>query len=208
MSKESYSSDVSHAAERLFRLYHTHCVRPDSDTLFSLLESAHSLNDRLRATSGLDFFDWMEFTALKCLRNFFHHHQELRHVICLVPAQNYALVTDLMVLCLVPSDIVQDAIGEASGKRQDDVRQACEAVFHWYGSTVNINPALFNFIVSAYERLTAARIALTGEAFQEFEASYRLEEDNGHAHRVDGRLATHAGSLNRLLADIMSKGRL
>lgn len=208
MSKESDSSNVSHAAERFFRLYHAHCVRPDSDTLFSLLESAHSLNDRLRATRGLDFFDSTEFTALKCLRNFFHHHQELRHVIRLVPAQSYALVTDLMVLCLVPSDIVQDAIGEARGKRQDEVRQACEAVFHWYGSAVNINPALFNFIISAYERLTAAGIALTGEAFQEFEASYRFEEDNGHAHRVDGRLATHAGSVNRLLADIMGTRRL
>ena len=85
---------------------------------------------------------------------------------------------------------------------RDQRRQACEDVFHWHGSAVNINPALFNFVVSAYECLTAAGIALMGKAFQEFEESYRLEEDNGHSHRVDGRISMHAGRVNRLLADL------
>jgi hypothetical protein len=69
---------------------------------------------------------------------------------------------------------------------------------------VNINPALFNFMVSAYERMIAAGISLTGESFQEFESSYRYEEDHGHAHLVDGRLATRAGNIDQMLADIMS----
>ena len=206
MTKEIDLTNVAKAGERFFRLYHAHCVRPDSDTLFSLLESAHSLNDRLQAANGLDFFASTEFTALKCLRNFFHHHQELRHVVRVVPAERYVLVTDLMILCLVPREIVQDAISETRGKRQDEVRQACEDVFHWYGSVVNINPALFNFVVSAYECLTEAGIALTGEAFQEFENSYRFEEDNGHSHRVDGRLSTHVGSVDQLLAELGTKG--
>lgn len=203
MTEESNPSNASLAAERFFRLYHAHCVRPNRDTLFSLLESAHSLNDRLQATNGLDFFNSKEFTALKCLRNFFHHHQELRHAIRLAPVESYELTTDLMILCLVPRDILQNAIDETRGKRHDEVRQACEAVFHWYGSVVNINPALFNFVVSAYELLTAAAVVLTGEAYKEFDTSYRFEEENGYAHRVDGRLATHVGSLNQLLADIM-----
>lgn len=203
MSKESDLANASDAAERFFRLYRSHCVSPDPDTLFSFLEAAHSLNDRLQVGHGLDFFDFQEFSALKCLRNFFHHHQELRHVVRIVPAGNYPIITDLMIMCLVPSSIVERSVNETKGRYKEEARQACDAVFHWYGAVVNINPALFNFMVSAYERMNAADISLTGEAFQEFESSYRYEQDHGHPHRIDGRLATRAGDIDQLLADIM-----
>lgn len=208
MSKENHLANASNAAERFFRLYCSHCVSPDADTLFSFLEAAHSLNDRLQISHGIDFFDFAEFSALKCLRNFFHHHHELRHVVRIVPATSYPIVTDLMVLCLVPNEIVESAINETMGRHKEETRLACGAVFHWYGTIVNINPALFNFVVSAYERMTEAGISLTGEAFQEFESSYVYEEDHGHLHRVDGRLATRAGNIDELLADIMSAKRV
>jgi hypothetical protein len=73
----------------VFRHYHAHCVSPDRDTLFSLLEAGHSLNDRLRTGADLDFFGVPEFTSLKCLRNYFHHHQELRHVVRVIPIAEY-----------------------------------------------------------------------------------------------------------------------
>lgn len=47
MSKQSDPASCFDAAERFFRLYRSHCVTPDRDTLFSFLEAAHSLNDRL-----------------------------------------------------------------------------------------------------------------------------------------------------------------
>ncbi|MBZ9763968.1 hypothetical protein LB553_24225 [Mesorhizobium sp. CA8] len=61
-------------------------------------------------------------------------------------------MADLMTLCLVPRDIVVAAI-ETTRRCQEETRQACRRMFHWYGSVVNINPALFNFVVAAYERL-------------------------------------------------------
>ena len=204
MTKEIHLTNASNAAERFFRLYRSHCVSPDADTLFSFLEAAHSLNDRLQISHGLDFFDIPEFSALKCLRNFFHHHQELRHVVRIVPAKSYPIVTDLIVLCLVPNAIVESAINETRGPHKEKTRRVCGVVFHWYGNVVNINPALFNFVVSAYERMIEAGISLAGEAFQEFESSYLYEKAHGHSHRVDGRLATGAGSIDELLADIMS----
>jgi hypothetical protein len=54
-------------------------------------------------------------------------------------------------------------------RRQNEARQACQDVFHWYGSVVNINPALFNFVVSAYERLRGRGILLPGATVEKFE---------------------------------------
>jgi hypothetical protein len=66
MDSKNDLANVSAASERFFRLYHAHCVSPDRDTLFSLLEAGHSPNDRLRTGADLDFFDVPEFTVLKC----------------------------------------------------------------------------------------------------------------------------------------------
>lgn len=208
MRKDNNRMNASAAAERFFRLYHAHCVAADHDTLFSFLEAAHSLNDRLQISDGVDFFDVQEFSALKCLRNFFHHHQELRHVVRLVPAGDYPVVTDLWILCLIPRDIVDNAVNETRGRHREEARRACDAVFHWYGPVVNVNPALFNFVVSAYQRIKEADISVTGDAFREFESSYAFEEEQGHAHQVDGRLATRAGDIAQLLADIMKTNGL
>ncbi len=202
MTEDVDLANVGAASERFFRLYHAHCVSPSRDTLFSLLEAAHSLNDRLKVGAAADFFDVQEFTALKCLRNYFHHQQELRHVVRLVPIGGYPIATDLMTLCLVPRDTVVAAI-EATKRFQEETRQACQQMFHWYGPVVNINPALFNFVVAAYERLRDRGVPLTGEAVEEFEVSYGYEEENDHPHVVDGRLATSAGSIDALLTDII-----
>jgi hypothetical protein len=61
---------------------------------------------------------------------------------------------------------------------------------------VNITPVQFNSVVFARERLIDAGISLTGDAASEFETSYRYEEDHGHAHFVDGRLAASAGTID------------
>lgn len=208
MNNTSGMADVSAASERFFRLYHAHSVSPDRDTLFSLLEAGHSLNDRLRVGTDLDFFDIPEFTALKCLRNYFHHHQELRHVLRLIPVGDYPITTDLMLMCLVPRDSVSAAIDQTMDRHRTEARQACQDVFHWYGPVVNINPALFNFVVTAYERLRDSGVSLTGDAVEEFENSYRYEEENDLPHAVNGLLFTTAGSIDALLAAIMSNPEL
>ena len=200
-------ANVSAASERFFRLYKAHCVSPSRDTLFSLLEAAHSLNDRLKVGAAADFFDVQEFAALKCLRNYFHHQQELQQVVRLIPIGGYPITTDLITLCLVPRDNVVSAI-EATKRYQEETRQACHQMFHWYGPVVNINPALFNFVVAAYERMRDRGIPLAGEAVEEFEASYVYEEENNLSHVVNGRLATSTGSIDELLTEIMNSTRI
>ncbi|MEF3130111.1 hypothetical protein OS035_01365 [Rhizobium sp. 268] len=132
MSNADFANTAA-ASERFFRLYERHCGEPDEDTLFSFLEASHSLNDRLKIGADLDFFDVSQFAALKCLRNYFHHHQELKHLVSLVPLGDYPIVTDLMYMCVVPRTSVEAAIEETMPRHKDAARRACQDLFHWYG---------------------------------------------------------------------------
>jgi hypothetical protein len=62
---------------------------------------------------------------------------------------------------------------------------------------------VFNCVVAACARLRDRDVPLSGEAVEEFAASYGYEEENDLSHVVDGRLATSAGSIDQLLTDIM-----
>lgn len=195
-------ANTASASERFFRLYERHCIEPDEDTLFSFLEAVHSLNDRLKVSANRDFFDVGQFAALKCLRNYFHHHQELRHLVTLVPIGDYPITTDLLDLCLIPRASVEAAIAETMDRHKESTRLACEDFFHWYGPVVNVNPCIFNFVVLAYERLRDAGIPLDGAYVERFRASYEEEEREGIHHLVDGRISTSAGSVDELLLAI------
>lgn len=186
------------------RAYHSHCVGPDLDTLFGFLEAAHSANDRLKKAAGIEFLDISEFLALKCLRNFFHHHDELRHEVRVVPTSRLPVQTDLLFMCLARSELVDQAIGQVSGRFREKTQAACEATFHWYGKVVNINPCVFNFVVHAYERMVAAGIPLVGREVNDFRKRYEFEMAGGHSHFVDGRISTLAGGIEPLLLEIMA----
>ena len=208
MSNLNDLTNAGAASGRFFRLYKAHCNAPNRDTLFSLLDASHSLNDRMKKETTCHFFDFQEFVALNCLRNFFHHQQELRHVVRVIPHGKYPICTDLLTMCLVPVSLVDVAIKSTIEKYRTKARQACQGVFHWYGPIVNINPCLFNFVVLVYERLKIANISLEGDAFEQFEASYLYEEENEIPHFVSGKLSTLAGNVNELLADIMTTEKL
>jgi hypothetical protein len=154
------------AAGRLFRSYEGHCKAPGPDTLFETLTAMHSLNDRLKKTAGSDFHGIQEFVALKALRNFAHHQEEVRANVRVIPAP---AISDLHVLCLVRGDQVERAIESADKPWRVDTRTACEATFHWYGEAVNINPCLFNLVVRAYETLQQLDVRLPADAVADFE---------------------------------------
>ncbi|MBP2490937.1 hypothetical protein JOH50_006733 [Rhizobium leguminosarum] len=196
--------NASATAERLMRAYHSHCVAPDLDTLFGLLEATHSANDRLKKAVGIEFIDIPEFLALKCLRNFFHHHDELRHVVRVVPTAGLPIQTDLIFMCLAPRNLIDEAVGQVPERFRAQTQVACEYAFHWYGTIVNINPCLFNFVVHAYERLVAAEIPISGDEVDDFRRSYDFETETGHSHFVDGRISTTAGSTQLLLSALMA----
>ena len=90
------------ATDRFFRSYAQHCIAPDHDTLFNMLSALHSLNDKFGKSKMRNLFGSRNFTALKALRNLFHHQTELLHEVKIIPVQDLPpLTTDLLIVCLV-----------------------------------------------------------------------------------------------------------
>lgn len=192
---------VANAAARLFRAYEGHNRAPGPDTLFALLNAMHSLNDRLTKAELENFEDLEEFSALRTLRNFAHHQDEISANVCVIRSP---LVGDLAFLCLVRRDQVERAIETVNPKWRAEVRADCDRRFHWYGEAVNINPCLFNFMVLAYERLIAAAVTIDAAAIEAFETSYRYETREGLPHLIDGRLAGPASEIEALLTTLVA----
>lgn len=187
-------------------MYHRHCVEPDRDTLFNLLNSIHSLNDRLRKVTGEHFFDCNEFVALKALRNLFHHEAELVNEVRIIPVKNLLPVsTDLLFLCLVPSRLALLSFEQLDRKRRAHEEEIVRSTLKWYGNVVNINPCVFNFAVHAFEKLRELGIQIGGDKYVEFQASYEFEEEAGHSHFITGDIMCHAGSVEEVLAVAFAK---
>ena len=192
---------VANAAGRLFRAYEAHSRSPGPDTLFLTLTAMHSLNDKLKKAKVQDFEHLEEFSALKALRNFAHHQDEIDANLRVIPTP---AVSDLAFLCLVRRDQVERAIETVAQKWRAETRAACERRFHWYGEAVNINPCLFNFMVHAYEQLIAVGVNAELASMEAFETSYQFETREGHAHLIDGRMAGPAGGIEQMLTTIVA----
>lgn len=191
---------VISAGERVFRLYHLHCLSPNLDTLFNLLNAIHSLNDKLDNEKIGDFFIIHEFIALKALRNIFHHQEELVNELRIIPVESLPPIsTDLLYLCLVPTNLVEEAIATIPNKYRADEELVIREVLGWYGDVVNINPCIFNFMVKAYEYMDSKGVDLAGDEYFEFAASYHFEVENGHSHYITGAISCHAGSVKEVL---------
>lgn len=192
---------ASKAAARLFRAYEAHSVSPGPDTLFQTLTAMHSLNDKLRKAEVQDFEHLDEFAALKALRNFAHHQDEIDANVRVIPSP---ASSDLAFVCLVRRDQVERAIETVGQKWRAETRAACERRFHWYGEAVNINPCLFNFMVHAYEQLVVAGVKPDPASMEAFETSYQFETREGHAHLIDGRLAGRMDEIEHILTNLIA----
>lgn len=196
---------VSAATDRFFRSYFNHCVVPDEDTLLNLLNALHGLNDKLHKEVGRNLFGSANFIALKALRNLFHHHSELIHEVKIIPVGDLPpMMTDLLVVCLVPASLIEHAGAETDRKYREQVRSAFDA-FKWYGSIVNIQPCVFNVAVDVFELVAELDSAPSSEAYGLFMESYRLEEQNGQDHRVTGDIWCRAGSVTAILEAIFNQ---
>ena len=190
------------AAGRLFRVYERHCQNPSPDTLFEALTAIHSLNDRLKKATGRDLHEIEEFIALKVLRNFAHHEEEVHANVRVIPVPAYS---DLLFMCIVRRDQVERAIENVDKRWRNGSRTACEVQFHWYGEAVNINPCLFNLVVRIYEMLLVFEVRLSEEDVASIKASYEFEEAEGHSHYVDGRLTANVAELDDVLSQIVAE---
>jgi len=192
------------AGERFFRFYHSHCVSPDDDTLFSLLNAIHSMNDKLQKATSDNFFECHEFIVLKTLRNLFHHEAELINEVRSISVASLPISTDLMFLCLVPGSLVFQSIERLDKKRRVQEEAIIRSTLKWYGNVVNINPCIFNFTVHVFEKLRSHGVKPEGIEYTNFEASYLFEEDIDQSHFVTGDISCLVGSVEEVLTALFA----
>lgn len=187
------------SCERLFRLYYKHNTEPDLDTLFNLLNSIHSLNDIFNKTLKDNFFHSDEFIALKALRNLYHHQLEIQNEFKLIPIEDCrGCISDLIYLCLIKKSSAEEAIQNIDKKHREEDREKINKVFKWYNHVVNINPAIFNFVVKVYEKMELHNITLTTENYLMFKNSYNYEIENGYSHFVNGDIKCHPNDIEKI----------
>jgi len=199
-------SSITLAGNRFFRLYYKHCVSPDTDTLFNLLNATHSLNDKLDGCIGKNFYDSDEFIALKALRNLFHHQEELINEVKIIPIDILSsLTTDMLHLCLIHSDAVAKSIEGIPKKRREIEKLVINNTLKWYKTVVNINPCIFNFSVKVYEFFAINNIPLNCDEYLEFHSSYLFEEENMQDHYISGDIYSHAGNVDKIIDIVFNK---
>ncbi|MGV1828041.1 hypothetical protein [Agrobacterium vitis] len=200
--------DLQAATDRLFRDYGRHCQAPNEDTLFHFLNSLHSFSDKLKRHRKGGLHDSPNFIGLKALRNLFHHEAELLSKISIVTGFVQPIVVELMRVCLVDRSLIERAAaGEAAqAKKQKRTPGDVVGAFKCYGQIIDIEPAVFNVAVDAYEAIKEIDVSPWSDAFQRFEASYEYEEENGFEHRVTGTISCHAGNVSDLLRKMHESG--
>jgi hypothetical protein len=199
------SDSLNAAINRFFRSYFNQLQESDSDTLLNFLNALHSLNDKLKKECERDLFSSANFIALKALRNMFHHHVELVHEIKFIPVDKLPLMmTDLMIVCLVPRSLIERAQAETERRHQDQVRSAFD-VFKWYGNVVNIQPCMFNVAVDVFEAIADLDVDPSSDAYEAFERAYRSDEQSGRPQRVTGDIWCAAGSISEVLQTVFDQ---
>ena len=191
--------NLKSSCERLFRLYYKYNTEPDLDTLYNLLNSIHNLNDIFNKTLKDNFFDSDEFIALKALRNLYHHQSEIENKFKIIPFEKVGFIlSDLVYLCIINTSSAEEAIENINIKYREEHREKINSVFIWYKNVVNINPAIFNFVVKVYQKMESHNISLLTEEYFEFENSYNYEIKNEYSHFVTGNIKCHSNDMRKI----------
>lgn len=191
---------LNSAVGRFFRYYYKHSTAPDADTIFELLNSLHSLNDKLKSKLKVDLFDSPYFIALKSLRNFVHHEDEIYSEIRIINQEDIAFTSDLMYLCLIKTDTVEKAINGLDKRRRKVDEATIRSEFKWYDNVVDINPTVFNCAVHVFEKIKSLDIDIQDDCYEEFSDSYAMEEEMGYNHFVTGIISCHPADMEKLRA--------
>jgi hypothetical protein len=192
-------TDLKPAINRVFRLYSVYCENWNEDSLYSLLHSLHSLDDKLKVGGERPMLDIPEYVALKALRNFWHHRGELAPVLRIKSIKGL-FAADLMYACLVPAKDCAAALEAVDKQYRNETKQAMDSTFRVWGSVVDINPCVFNCLAKVYALLEGKKMAGDEEDFEKFTASYEFENEHGHSHFVTGALVSSAADASRVQA--------
>lgn len=187
------------AVDRFYRSYSKYLENYDEDTLFILLNSLHSLNDRLKTDHSLDLFDIEEFVVLKAVRNYIHHQDEMRNKLTSFPATKIKPIqTDLIFMCLIMKSDLDAAIEGIEKKYRKFHQEIIESTVHYYGSVVNLGPVIFNMAAKLMVFLDENDIKGSSEDFIRNHECMRFDIDNGHSITVSGRIYSDVNNVSKI----------
>ena len=190
---------ITPAIDRLFRAYDIYCVSSSEDSLFQLLNSLHSLDDRFATKYGRIMLELPEYLALKAVRNHYHHAGEVRNVLKVKSLVGGDVSTDLLYACLINHADIEAVISGVAKKYRQSTVAAINTSFKKWGAVWDINPAVFNCIVKVYELTLSLGLAGAGKDFLEFESQYQWETENGHSHYVTGAISLFMPEINNYI---------
>ncbi len=191
------------ALERLFRQYHRFCLTPSEDSLFILLNCLHSANDHLRKEHNRNFYAFQEYAGLIALRNLAHHEADAQEAFQVHPAASLPTVhLELGVVCLVPRNVVEQAVAGVGEKWREDTVRSCDASFNIWGEVVDIYPAIFNVMVRIFELCSELKPDMRSSQYGDFQATYERESRDRIDHHCRGAVSCLAGDVSQVLTDI------
>ncbi len=186
------------SVDRFYRSYSKYLESYDEDTLFIVLSSLHSLNDRLKTDHSLNLFDMDEFVVLKAIRNYIHHQGEISCKLTTFPATKIqSIQTDIAFMCLIMKSDIDKAIEGIPKKYRKEHEAIIESTVHYYGSVVNLGPVIFNMAAKLMVFLDENSIKGSSEDFIKNYECMKFDIDNGHSITVSGRIYGHINNVGR-----------
>jgi hypothetical protein len=192
-------NELTPAIDRMFRSYYAYCESWTVDSLFNLLTSLHSLDDKLNHRFGRVMFDIPEYIALKAIRNHFHHMGEVQNVLRIKNLDDVAVPTDLIHACLVSEDSCREALKGVASKYRVKTEEAFCEVFKVWGRVIDINPCVFNCVVKVFILLSDRDLKGDSKEYYEFVESFDFEIENGYSHFVTGGFSVHPANVDKLI---------
>ena len=181
VSKKDCIAEIS----RFYKKYYAFCESPDPDHVRDVLQSAYSLNDKLRKANFPDFFDSKEFLAIKAIRNFITHQGEILNESKSLPlATSFPVKSDVGIKCLIPIEKMDEILKSSNEQSQEALKN--EIIV--YRNFADIYPCMYNFGVKLFLVIEKLEFEITSNDYLEMERAINYERVNGHSHFVEGKV--------------------
>ncbi|CAC9595159.1 hypothetical protein [uncultured Gammaproteobacteria bacterium] len=187
------------AVDRFYRLYSKYLESYDSDSLFNLLNSLHSLGDKLKTDNDIDLLKLDEFVTLKTIRNHLHHQTKMRNIFTTIPVDKISGIhTDMVFMCLLYTSDINDSIEEVSNKYRSETKDIINNTVHFYGDVVNISHVIFNMAARLMVLLDKNNIVGISKGYLENYKCMMFDINNGHSITVSGKIYSNIGNVGTI----------
>lgn len=181
VSKKDCIAEIS----RFYKKYYTFCESPDPDHVRDVLQSAYSLNDKLRKAKFPDFFNSKEFLAIKAIRNFITHQGEILNESKSHPfVMSFPIKSDVAIKCLIPVEKMHEVLHSTDEQSQKALKN--EIIV--YSNFADIYPCIYNFGVKLFLVIEKLNFEITSDDYLEMARAIDYERVNGHSHFIKGKV--------------------